>query len=69
MHSGKVEHSPLKEMLILMLTFSKITMGADKEDTEMLQDFSHFDKQHASKKSMRLHGKNMDLVILVREKF
>jgi hypothetical protein len=39
MHSGKVEHSPLKEILILMLTFSKITMGADKEDTEMLQDF------------------------------
>jgi hypothetical protein len=39
MHSGKVEHSPLKEMLILMLTFSKITMGADKEDMDMLQDF------------------------------
>jgi hypothetical protein len=31
--------SPLKEMLILMLTFSKITMGADKEDMDMLQDF------------------------------
>jgi hypothetical protein len=39
MHSGKVEHSPLKEMFILMVTFSKITVGADKEDTEMLQDF------------------------------
>lgn len=39
MHSGKVEHSPLKEMLILMLTFLKITMGADKEDMHMLQDF------------------------------
>jgi hypothetical protein len=39
MHSGNVEHSPLKETLILMLTFSKITMGADKEETEMLHDF------------------------------